>query len=185
MKEQCEGKTTTSATQIDPVATITERNYALIAFTIDQLLQLLQLGHTAHGFQCEGKTTTSATQIDPIATIINATAPSLHSQSTNCCDSDTMHMNSLECRKLHSHLGTKQLIHLEQTNLPAKHAHSHQIHHNICCTASTPHRENHQPQRHDMVPTKEHHTLQKSKIPQQNLHLAQFNPIILTLLTRH
>jgi hypothetical protein len=49
----------------------------------------------------------------------------------------------------------------------------------------TPHGENHQPQRHDMVPTrKECHTLQKSKIPQQNLHPAQFDPIILTLLTR-
>jgi hypothetical protein len=33
MKEKCQGKTTTSATQIDTIATITERNYAVIPFT--------------------------------------------------------------------------------------------------------------------------------------------------------
>jgi hypothetical protein len=47
MKEKYQGKTTTSATQIDTIATITERNYALIPFTIDQLGRL---GYTAHEF---------------------------------------------------------------------------------------------------------------------------------------
>jgi hypothetical protein len=47
MKEKYQGKTTTSATQIDTIATITERNYALIPFTIDQLGRL---GCTAHEF---------------------------------------------------------------------------------------------------------------------------------------
>jgi hypothetical protein len=92
--------------------------------------------------KCQGKTTTSATQIDTIATITEPNYASFHSQSTNWDDSDALHMNPLECRKLHSHqqnrLGTKQLICLEQTNLLTKHTHSHQIHHNICYTASTP-----------------------------------------------
>jgi hypothetical protein len=47
MKEKYQGKTTTSATQIDTIATITERNCALIPFTIDQLGRL---GHTPHEF---------------------------------------------------------------------------------------------------------------------------------------
>jgi hypothetical protein len=47
MKEKCQGKTTTSATQIDTIATITERNCALIPFAIDQLGRL---GHAAHEF---------------------------------------------------------------------------------------------------------------------------------------
>jgi hypothetical protein len=47
MKEKHQGKTTTSATQIDTIATITERNCALIPFTIDQLGRL---GCTAHEF---------------------------------------------------------------------------------------------------------------------------------------
>jgi hypothetical protein len=47
MKEKHQGKTTTSATQIDTIATITKRNYALIPFTIGQLGRL---GCTAHEF---------------------------------------------------------------------------------------------------------------------------------------
>jgi hypothetical protein len=47
MKEKHQGKTTMSATQIDTIATITERNSALIPFTIDQLGRL---GCTAHEF---------------------------------------------------------------------------------------------------------------------------------------
>jgi hypothetical protein len=47
MKEKHQGKTTTSATQIDTIATITKRNCALIPFTIDQLGRLR---HTAHEF---------------------------------------------------------------------------------------------------------------------------------------
>jgi hypothetical protein len=42
-----QGRTTSSATQTDTIATITERNYALIPFTIDQLGRL---GYTAHEF---------------------------------------------------------------------------------------------------------------------------------------
>ena len=47
MKEKYQGKTTSSATQTDTIATITERNYALIPITIDHLGRL---GYTAHEF---------------------------------------------------------------------------------------------------------------------------------------
>jgi hypothetical protein len=42
----------------------------------------------------------------------NATTPSFHSQSTNWDNSDALHMNSLQCWKLHSHHQTA----LEQNN---------------------------------------------------------------------
>jgi hypothetical protein len=60
MKEKHQGKTTTSATQIDTIATITERNYALIPFTIDQLGRL---GHTAHEFLGMPETTFPPTKL--------------------------------------------------------------------------------------------------------------------------
>jgi hypothetical protein len=47
MKEKYQGKNTSSATQIDTIATITERNYALIPMTIDHLGRL---GYSAHEF---------------------------------------------------------------------------------------------------------------------------------------
>ena len=47
MKDKYQGKTTSSATQTDTIATITERNYALIPFTIDQMGRL---GYSAHEF---------------------------------------------------------------------------------------------------------------------------------------
>jgi hypothetical protein len=47
MKEKYQGKTTSSATQIDTITTITEHNYALIPITIDHLGRL---GYTAHEF---------------------------------------------------------------------------------------------------------------------------------------
>jgi hypothetical protein len=47
MKDKYQGKTTSSATQTETIATITERNYALIPFTIDHLGRL---GYSAHEF---------------------------------------------------------------------------------------------------------------------------------------
>jgi hypothetical protein len=47
MKDKYQGRTTSSSTQTDTIATITECNYALIPFTIDQLGRL---GYTAHEF---------------------------------------------------------------------------------------------------------------------------------------
>jgi len=47
IRDKYQGKTTTTATHTDTIATITERNYALIPFTIDHLGRL---GYTAHQF---------------------------------------------------------------------------------------------------------------------------------------
>ena len=48
MKEKYQGRVTSSATPTDTIATITERNYALIPIQIDQ--HLGKLGYTAHKF---------------------------------------------------------------------------------------------------------------------------------------
>jgi hypothetical protein len=47
IRDKYQGKRTTSATQLDTIATIVEQNYALIPFTIDHLGRL---GYTAHTF---------------------------------------------------------------------------------------------------------------------------------------
>jgi hypothetical protein len=47
IRDKYQGRTTSSATQLDAIATIVEQNYALIPFTIDHLGRL---GFTAHKF---------------------------------------------------------------------------------------------------------------------------------------